>query len=96
LFGAAVKSFLKFAPETVEEVTRMKASPYGGGTWASRGAGVRGEANPQTAKVLRNQILDAAAVIPQSSPAELDIADNKLAMRHFVTCRYPYPFAGRD
>src|SRR3954462_2126231 len=51
-------------------------TPYGGGTWASRGAGIGGEAALQAAKVLRNNILEVAAVILQSSPAELDISDN--------------------
>jgi len=51
-------------------------TPYGGGTWASRGAGIGGEAALQAAKVLRNNILEVAAAILQSSPAELDIADN--------------------
>ena len=51
-------------------------TPYGGGTWASRGAGIGGEAALQAAKLLRRNILDVAAAILQSSPAELDIADN--------------------
>jgi carbon-monoxide dehydrogenase large subunit len=51
-------------------------TPYGGGTWASRGAGIGGEAALQAAKVLRTNILDVAAAILQSAPAELDIADN--------------------
>ena len=51
-------------------------TPYGGGTWASRGAGIGGEAALQAAKVLRKNILDVAAAILQSSPAELDIVDN--------------------
>jgi aerobic carbon-monoxide dehydrogenase large subunit len=51
-------------------------TPYGGGTWASRGAGIGGEAALQAAKLLRKNILDVAAAILQSSPAELDIADN--------------------
>src|ERR1044072_7328422 len=51
-------------------------TPYGGGTWASRGAGIGGEAALQAAKILRNNILEVAAVILQSSPSELDIADN--------------------
>src|SRR6516162_3719042 len=51
-------------------------TPYGGGTWASRGAGIGGEAALQAAKVLRKNILDVAAAILQSVPAELDIADN--------------------
>src|SRR6202166_3532108 len=51
-------------------------TPYGGGTWASRGAGIGGEAALQAAKVLRKNILDVAAAILQSSPGELDIAEN--------------------
>ena len=51
-------------------------TPYGGGTWASRGAGIGGEAALQAAKVLRSNILDVAAAILQSTPAELDIVDN--------------------
>jgi carbon-monoxide dehydrogenase large subunit len=53
-------------------------TPYGGGTWASRGAGIGGEAALQAAKILRRNILEVAAVILQSSPAELDIADNAI------------------
>ncbi|HXL14277.1 MAG TPA: xanthine dehydrogenase family protein molybdopterin-binding subunit [Bradyrhizobium sp.] len=52
------------------------ATPYGGGTWASRGAGIGGEAALQAAKVLRKNILDVAAAILQASPAELDVAND--------------------
>ena len=51
-------------------------TPYGGGTWASRGAGIGGEAALQAAKALRNNILEVAAAILQSKPADLDILDN--------------------
>jgi carbon-monoxide dehydrogenase large subunit len=51
-------------------------TPYGGGTWASRGAGIGGEAALQAAKALRSNILDVAAAILQSTPAELDIVNN--------------------
>jgi aerobic carbon-monoxide dehydrogenase large subunit len=51
-------------------------TPYGGGTWASRGAGIGGEAALQATKVLRKNILDVAAAILQSTAAELDIANN--------------------
>ncbi len=53
-------------------------TPYGGGTWASRGAGIGGEAALQAAKVLRKNILEVAAAILQSTPAELDIANNRI------------------
>ncbi|WP_213771522.1 xanthine dehydrogenase family protein molybdopterin-binding subunit [Bradyrhizobium sp. dw_78] len=53
-------------------------TPYGGGTWASRGAGIGGEAALQAAKALRSNILDVAAAILQSTPAELDIVNNAI------------------
>ncbi|KJC40729.1 carbon monoxide dehydrogenase [Bradyrhizobium sp. LTSP885] len=53
-------------------------TPYGGGTWASRGAGIGGEAALQAAKVLRGNILDVAAAILQSKPAELDIVSDSI------------------
>jgi carbon-monoxide dehydrogenase large subunit len=51
-------------------------TPYGGGTWASRGAGIGGEAALQAAKQLRKNILEVAGAILQSAPAALDIVDN--------------------
>jgi aerobic carbon-monoxide dehydrogenase large subunit len=51
-------------------------TPYGGGTWASRGAGIGGEAALQATKILRNNILHIAAAILQASPAELDIVNS--------------------
>jgi CO/xanthine dehydrogenase Mo-binding subunit len=53
-------------------------TPYGGGTWASRGAGIGGEAALQATKILRKNILDVAAAILQSAAAELDIVDNNI------------------
>jgi carbon-monoxide dehydrogenase large subunit len=53
-------------------------TPYGGGTWASRGAGIGGEAALQAAKILRQNVLDVAAAILQSSPNQLDIVDNAI------------------
>src|ERR1700753_280690 len=53
-------------------------TPYGGGTWASRGAGIGGEAALQAAKVLRGNILDVAGAILQAAPAELDIVNHQI------------------
>jgi carbon-monoxide dehydrogenase large subunit len=47
--------------------------PYGGGTWASRAAGIGGEAAWQAGKALRANVLAAAASILQADPRELDI-----------------------
>lgn len=53
-------------------------TPYGGGTWASRGAGIGGEAVLQSGKVLRSNILDVAGAILQSSREMLDIKDDQV------------------
>ena len=53
-------------------------TPYGGGTWASRGAGIGGEAVLQAGKALRSNILDLAAAILKLDKTELGIADNQV------------------
>ena len=50
-------------------------TPYGGGTWASRAAGIGGEAAWQAGKALRGNVLAAAASILQADPRALDIRD---------------------
>ena len=53
-------------------------TPYGGGTWASRGAGIGGEAVLLSGRALRSNILDIAAAILNLNKAELDIAGNAI------------------
>jgi carbon-monoxide dehydrogenase large subunit len=53
-------------------------TPYGGGTWASRGAGIGGEAALLAGQALRSQILDAAAAILQADSASLDISEGNV------------------
>ncbi len=48
-------------------------TPIGGGTWASRAAGIGGEAAWQAGKALRANVLVAAASILQADPKALDI-----------------------
>ena len=45
--------------------------PYGGGTWASRAAGIGGEAAVQAGKALRENILKVAGVILQAEPEDI-------------------------
>lgn len=62
--------------ENVRVITGDTAiTPYGGGTWASRGAGIGGEAVLQAGKVLRKHILDVAAAILQLESATLDLVN---------------------
>ena len=48
-------------------------TPYGGGTWASRAAGIGGEAAWQAGKALRANVLAVAGSILQATPETLDI-----------------------
>ena len=48
-------------------------TPYGGGTWASRAAGIGGEAAWQAGKALRQNVLAVAASILQADTKALDI-----------------------
>jgi carbon-monoxide dehydrogenase large subunit len=58
-------------------------TPYGGGTWASRGAGIGGEAVLLAGRALRSNMLDIAAAILKVDKTELDIAGN--AVVHKLT-----------
>ena len=61
-------------PERLKIVTGdTEHTPYGGGTWASRAAGIGGEAVAQAGRALRQQILRAAAVMLQEEAENLDI-----------------------
>ena len=51
-------------------------TPYGGGTWASRAAGIGGEAAWQAGKALRGNVLAVAASILQAQPEMLDIRNS--------------------
>ncbi len=53
-------------------------TPYGGGTWASRGAGIGGEAVLQAGKALRGNILEVAAAILQLDQQTLDVRQDKV------------------
>jgi carbon-monoxide dehydrogenase large subunit len=53
-------------------------TPYGGGTWASRGAGIGGEAALQATKILRGNVLQVAAAILQAKASDLDIVNGSV------------------
>jgi carbon-monoxide dehydrogenase large subunit len=65
--------------EQVRVVTGdTQATPYGGGTWASRGAGIGGEAAWQAGKALRANVTAAAGAILQASADALDIRKGRI------------------
>ncbi|MBI4609358.1 MAG: xanthine dehydrogenase family protein [Candidatus Rokubacteria bacterium] len=53
-------------------------SPYGGGTWASRGAGIGGEAALLAGKALKENILKVAAAVLACEPLDLDLRRGKI------------------
>src|SRR6202166_1850601 len=55
--------------------------PYGGGTWASRAAGIGGEAAWQGGKALRQNVLAVAGSILQAQPDTLDIRNGVVVDR---------------
>ncbi|WP_296446412.1 xanthine dehydrogenase family protein molybdopterin-binding subunit [Rhodoferax sp. UBA5149] len=57
-------------------------TPYGGGTWASRGAGIGGEAVLQAGRALRENLRKLAAVVLQKELALLDIRDGRVVDVH--------------
>ena len=56
-------------------------TPYGGGTWASRGAGIGGEAVLRASRQLKNNILKIAAVIMQTKENDLDVQDDNVVRK---------------
>ncbi len=56
-------------------------TPYGGGTWASRGAGIGGEAVLQAGKALRSNLLDVASAVLQVDKHALDIRQDQVVDR---------------
>src|SRR4051812_8538970 len=64
-------------------------TPYGGGTWASRAAGIGGEAAWQAGKALRENVLTLAAAMLQAKPGDLDIRNGAVVDRASGTERLP-------
>jgi len=70
-------------------------TPYGGGTWASRGAGIGGEAVLQSGKVLRAHILEVAAAILQQSGEMLDVRSDAIVDVRTGEVKLPLAELGR-
>jgi aerobic carbon-monoxide dehydrogenase large subunit len=64
-------------------------TPYGGGTWASRAAGIGGEAAWQAGKALRENVVKAAAQILQTAPETLDIENSAIVDKSTRVERMP-------
>jgi carbon-monoxide dehydrogenase large subunit len=64
-------------------------TPYGGGTWASRAAGIGGEAAWQAGKALRENVLAVAGAMLQAQPETLDIRNSVVVDKASGTERLP-------
>ncbi|MEK9726391.1 MAG: molybdopterin cofactor-binding domain-containing protein, partial [Rhodospirillaceae bacterium] len=69
--------------------------PYGGGTWASRAAGIGGEAALQAGVALREQILEVAGMILLADPGCLDIRNGVVVDAADGNERLPLSEVGR-
>ena len=83
-------------PSQVRVITGdTQVTPYGGGTWASRGAGIGGEAALQAARALRGSILEVAAAMLQADAGQLDIRDGQIVDADSGEERMPLEELGR-
>ena len=71
------------------------AVPYGGGTWASRGAGIGGEAVLQAGLALRANILKVAEVILKREASSLRLMDGVVVDALSGEALLPLPELGR-
>jgi aerobic carbon-monoxide dehydrogenase large subunit len=72
-----------------------RTTPYGGGTWACRGAGIGGEAALQSAIALKEQILQVAGAMLQAQAASLDIVMGDVVDKATGQVRMPLSELGR-
>jgi len=71
------------------------ATPYGGGTYASRATAIGGEATYQAARALREEILIIAGALLQAEPHTLDIVDGNVVDAGSETMRISLAEIGR-
>ncbi len=68
--------------ETVRVITGdTLTTPYGGGTWACRGAGIGGEAAMQAGLATREAAIKVAAAMLQAAPEALDLVNGNFVSK---------------
>ncbi len=72
-----------------------EVTPYGGGTWASRGAGIGGEAVLLAGQALRANILKVAAVILKREVSEIELHRGQVIDAHTREVLTPLTEVGR-
>ena len=96
IFAQIAASAVGVSLEMIRVITGDTAvTPYGGGTWASRGAGIGGEAVLQAGRALRANILDVASKILSVEKAQLDILNNEIVNKLTLESKMPLAELGR-
>lgn len=70
-------------------------TPYGGGTWACRGAGIGGEAALQAGMAVKEAALKVAGAMLQSAPDSLDLVNGDIVDKATGAARMPLAELGR-
>ena len=96
IFAQIAASAVGVSMDKVKVITGdTGVTPYGGGTWASRGAGIGGEAVLLAGRALRSNMLDAAAAILKMDKHELDVVENNVVNRLTREPKMPLAELGR-
>jgi len=96
IFAQIAASAVGVSIEKIKVITGdTGVTPYGGGTWASRGAGIGGEAVLQAGRALRANILEVAAAILKLDRQELDVQGDHVVNRLTGEKRLPLSELGR-
>jgi aerobic carbon-monoxide dehydrogenase large subunit len=96
IFAQIAASAVGVSIEKIKVITGdTGVTPYGGGTWASRGAGIGGEAVLLAGMSLKSNVLDIAAQILKMEKGELDIKENKIINKLTREPKLPLDELGR-
>jgi carbon-monoxide dehydrogenase large subunit len=96
IFAQIAASAVGVSIEKVKVITGdTGVTPYGGGTWASRGAGIGGEAVLQAGRALRSNVLDVAAAALKLDKGRLDVVQDSIVDRLTLETKMPLAELGR-
>jgi carbon-monoxide dehydrogenase large subunit len=96
IFAQIAASAVGVSLEKIRVITGdTGVTPYGGGTWASRGAGIGGEAVLLAGRALRANMLAVASQILKMEKAELDILNNEVVNKLTLESKLPLAELGR-
>src|SRR5437899_2181907 len=96
VFAQVAASAVAVTLDKVRVITGDTAvTPYGGGTWASRGAGLGGEAVLLAGRALRSNVLDVASQILKTDKQKLDVMNNAVVNRLTLETKLPMAELGR-